>query len=58
MLLVGSGRCGHHQGPPLVLAGRDAAGASPLTLRRGSGHHSAAALIAMIYLCCGGLTIQ
>ena len=25
---------------------------------RGYGHHSAAALIAMIYLCCGGLTIQ
>lgn len=25
---------------------------------RGFGHHSAAALIAMIYLCCGGLTIQ
>jgi transposase len=24
----------------------------------GYGHHSAAALIAMIYLCCGGLTIQ
>jgi len=24
---------------------------------RGYGHHSAAALIAMIYLCCGGLTI-
>ncbi len=23
---------------------------------RGYGHHSAAALIAMIYLCCGGLT--
>jgi transposase len=25
---------------------------------RGYGHHSAAALIAMVYLCCGGLTIQ
>ena len=25
---------------------------------RGYGHHSDAALIAMIYLCCGGLTIQ
>lgn len=25
---------------------------------RGYGHGSAAALIAMIYLCCGGLTIQ
>ncbi len=25
---------------------------------RGYGHHSAAAVIAMIYLCCGGLTIQ
>ena len=25
---------------------------------RGYGHHSATALIAMIYLCCGGLTIQ
>jgi transposase len=25
---------------------------------RGYGHHSAAALIAMIYLCCGGITIQ
>lgn len=25
---------------------------------RGYGHHTAAALIAMIYLCCGGLTIQ
>lgn len=25
---------------------------------RGFGHHSAPALIAMIYLCCGGLTIQ
>jgi transposase len=24
---------------------------------RGYGHHSATALIAMIYLCCGGLTI-
>jgi transposase len=24
---------------------------------RGYGHHSAAALIAMIYLCCGGITI-
>ncbi len=25
---------------------------------RGYGHHSAAAVIAMIYLCCGGLTIR
>lgn len=25
---------------------------------RGYGHHSATALIAMIYLCCAGLTIQ
>ncbi len=25
---------------------------------RGYGHHSAAALIAMIYLCCGGITIK
>jgi transposase len=25
---------------------------------RGYGHHSAAALIAMIYLCCGGITVQ
>jgi transposase len=25
---------------------------------RGYGHHSAAAIIAMIYLCCGGLTIE
>jgi transposase len=25
---------------------------------RGYGHHSAAALIAMIYLCCGGITIE
>jgi transposase len=25
---------------------------------RGYGHHTAAALIAMIYLCCGGITIQ
>ena len=25
---------------------------------RGYGHHSAAALIAMIYLCCGGVTIE
>lgn len=25
---------------------------------RGFGHHSAAALIAMIYLCCGGITVQ
>jgi transposase len=24
---------------------------------RGYGHHSAAALIAMIYLCCGGITV-
>ena len=25
---------------------------------RGYGHHSAAAVIAMIYLCCAGITIQ
>ena len=25
---------------------------------RGYGHHTPAALIAMIYLCCGGITIQ
>lgn len=25
---------------------------------RGYGHHSAAAVIAMIYLCCGGITVQ
>lgn len=25
---------------------------------RGYGHHNAAALIAMIYLCCGGITVQ
>ena len=25
---------------------------------RGYGHHSAAAVIAMIYLCCGGLTVE
>lgn len=25
---------------------------------RGYGHHSAEAVIAMIYLCCGGLTIE
>jgi transposase len=25
---------------------------------RGYGHHSAAALIAMIYLCCGGITVN
>jgi transposase len=25
---------------------------------RGYGHHSAAALISMIYLCCGGMTVQ
>lgn len=25
---------------------------------RGYGHHTATALIAMIYLCCGGITIQ
>ena len=25
---------------------------------RGYGHHSAAAIIAMIYLCCGGITVQ
>jgi transposase len=24
---------------------------------RGYGHHSAAAVIGMIYLCCGGITI-
>jgi len=25
---------------------------------RGYGHHSAAALIAMVYLCCGGITVE
>jgi len=25
---------------------------------RGYGHHAAEAIIAMIYLCCGGLTIE
>jgi transposase len=25
---------------------------------RGYGHHSAAAVIAMIYLCCGGITVR
>jgi transposase len=25
---------------------------------RGYGHHSAAALISMIYLCCGGITVE
>jgi len=25
---------------------------------RGYGHHSAAAVIAMIYLCCGGITVE
>ncbi len=25
---------------------------------RGYGHHTPAALIAMIYLCCGGITVQ
>lgn len=25
---------------------------------RGYGHHTAAALIGMIYLCCGGITVQ
>ena len=25
---------------------------------RGYGHHSAPALIAMIYLCCGGITVE
>jgi len=25
---------------------------------RGYGHHSAAAVISMIYLCCGGITIR
>jgi transposase len=25
---------------------------------RGHGHHSAAAVIAMIYLCCGGITVE
>ena len=24
---------------------------------RGYGHHSAAAVIAMVYLCCGGITV-
>jgi len=28
-----------------------------LTNHRGHGHHAAAALIAMIYLCCGGITM-
>jgi transposase len=26
--------------------------------RRGYGHHTAQSLIAMTYLCCGGITIQ
>lgn len=25
---------------------------------RGYGHHSPAALISMIYLCCGGITVE
>ena len=25
---------------------------------RGYGHHSAAAVISMIYLCCGGITVR
>ena len=29
-----------------------------LVNHRGYGHHSAAAVIAMVYLCCGGLTID
>lgn len=29
-----------------------------LVNHRGYGHHSAAALIAMVYLCCGGITVQ
>lgn len=29
-----------------------------LTNHRGYGHHTAAALIAMIYLCCGGITVE
>ncbi|MGH7723661.1 MAG: transposase [Candidatus Dormibacteria bacterium] len=29
-----------------------------LVNHRGYGHHSAAALISMIYLCCGGITVQ
>ena len=29
-----------------------------LVNHRGYGHHSAAAVIAMIYLCCGGITIE
>jgi hypothetical protein len=29
-----------------------------LITHRGYGHHSAAALISMIYLCCGGITVQ
>ena len=29
-----------------------------LITHRGYGHHSAAAVIAMVYLCCGGLTID
>jgi transposase len=29
-----------------------------LTNDRGYGHHSATALMGMIYLCCGGITIE
>jgi transposase len=29
-----------------------------LVNHRGCGHHSAAAVIAMIYLCCGGISVQ
>lgn len=29
-----------------------------LVNHRGYGHHSAAAVIAMIYLCCGGITVE
>ena len=31
---------------------------SRLINHRGDGHHSAAAIIAMIYLCCGGITVE
>ncbi len=30
----------------------------PLINHRGYGHHSAAAVISMIYLCCGGITVE
>ncbi|HEX2275378.1 MAG TPA: transposase, partial [Acidimicrobiales bacterium] len=29
-----------------------------LITHRGYGHHSAAAVIGMIYLCCGGITVK